>query len=475
MTNGATVKQHVINATKTTLRRFVGPAIARRRPRRVDLAHSRWGLEVGPKGHLARHGVDLVTLTETHGSPLVVVDGDALDRAASEATCAGTDGPSADIFYSYKTNPIPAVLAALHRCGIGAEVISPYELWLALRLGVPGNRIIYNGPAKSFDSLRVAVRCGVLAINANSSGDLALIRRAAQVEGMRANVGVRVAMPTMWRGQFGFNSESTDLLDAIRQSSDDPDLDLRAMHLHRGLSMRSADDFESYVREVLALCDTLRNATGFHPSILDLGGSLMCPTVAHLGTQEYRLNRALATDLLPPDPSTAVSVGGASRLATTIVTKHATAAGLPTPRIVLEPGRALTSSSQMLLSTVHDVKRDGAIPHVVLDAGVNVAEPTSSEYHQLFSVTSPTAAHETSYRVVGPICTPADVLYNHWRLPELEHGHVLAIMDTGAYFVPFSTSFSFPRPAIVIQRGKSIEVARDRETFEHMAALDHFP
>jgi diaminopimelate decarboxylase len=468
------VKQQVINAAKTTMR-FVGSAIARRRSRRVDLALSRWGLEVGLQGHLARHGVDLVTLTETYGSPLVLVDGDALDRAASEAMRTSADGPAADIFYSYKTNPVPAVLAALHQCGVGAEVISPYELWLALRLGVTGERIIYNGPAKSFESLRVAVRSGAAAINANSIGDLALIRRAARAEGARANVGLRVALPTMWQGQFGFNSESTDLLDAVRQASDDPDLDLRAIHLHRGLSMRTADDFESYVREVLAFCDTLRQATGFHPTILDLGGSLTCPTVSHLSTKEYRLNRALATDLIPPDPSTAVSVGEASRLAATIVAEHATAAGLPIPRVVLEPGRALTSSSQMLLATVHDVKRDGAIPHVVLDAGVNVAEPTSTEYHQLFSVTSPTAAHETSYRVVGPICTPADVLYNHWRLPEVEPGHVLAIMDTGAYFVPFSTSFSFPRPAIVIQRGQSIEVGRSRETFDHLVALDQLP
>src|SRR6267143_660866 len=53
------------------------------------------------------------------------------------------------ILYSYKTNCIPGILKPLHEAGIGAEVISPYELWLAEQLGVPGDMILYNGVDKS--------------------------------------------------------------------------------------------------------------------------------------------------------------------------------------------------------------------------------------------------------------------------------------------------------------------------------------
>ncbi|HEU4841392.1 MAG TPA: hypothetical protein VFT09_08120, partial [Ilumatobacteraceae bacterium] len=65
-----------------------------------------------------------------------------------------------------------------------------------------------------------------------------------------------------------------------------------------------------------------------------------------------------------------------------------------------------------------------------------------------------------------------DVLYNHWRLPPLAPGHVLAIMDAGAYFVPFSTTFSFPKPAIVLQDGDEVRTLRRRETFDDMTSLD---
>jgi diaminopimelate decarboxylase len=203
-----------------------------------------------------------------------------------------------------------------------------------------------------------------------------------------------------------------------------------------------------------------------------MGGSLACPTVAAIPRRQFRLNRAIGTDLLPPDPRDTLGLHEASHMAARVVTDHFGSRNLSIPRVVLEPGRALTGDAQLLLTTVVDVKDDGELRYAVLDAGINVAEPVSSEYHQLFSVSAPTAPSTTPYRVVGPICTPADVLYNNWRLPPLEPGHVLAIMDSGAYFVPFSTTFSFPRPAIVMQDGEDVVPCRRRESFDDMTAFD---
>ncbi len=165
-------------------------------------------------------------------------------------------------------------------------------------------------------------------------------------------------------------------------------------------------------------------------------------------------------------------MGETAVLAATMVEAHADAAGVPMPRVLLEPGRALTGDTQFLLTTVLDVKDEGGLAHAVLDAGINVAEPVPNEYHQLFSASAPSADATIHYRLAGPICTPADVLYNDWRLPRLEPGHVLAIMDSGAYFVPFSTTFSFPKPAIVIQDGDVVAEVRRREQFEDIVRLD---
>ena len=116
--------------------------------------------------------------------------------------------------------------------------------------------------------------------------------------------------------------------------------------------------------------------TGWQPGVLDLGGSLACPTSAPSRPRQFRLNRALGTDLLPPDPADCLRIADAAALAVDARrATHAAAAGLAVPRVVLEPGRALTGDTQFLLTTVVDVKDDGALAHAVLDAGINVAEP----------------------------------------------------------------------------------------------------
>jgi len=450
----------------------VGPAVARRQPTRVDLPHAHWGLSVGANGTLWSAGVDLDEVARTHGTPLHVVRADRLDANADAALTMAGASPGVDAFYSYKTNPVPAVLRRLHERGVGAEVISPYELWLALRLGVPPERIVYNGPAKSPASLVEAIDRGVLVINANSSSEAERIAAIAGRRHRSVNLGIRVNLPGTWGGQFGIAASSPQLVDAIERARRHEHVALRALHFHRGLTIRDGVALHGYLGAVLACCDDLRSRTGWHPELLDIGGSLACPTVSSIPHRQFRLNRALGADLLAPDPLATIGLADATRLAARRVEEHFASRGLTPPRLLLEPGRALTADTQLLLTTVLDVKDDGELPHVVLDAGINVAEPVPNEYHQLFSASAPAARPSTPYRLVGPICTPADVLYNHWRLPRLEPGHVLAIMDSGAYFVPFSTSFSFPRAAIAVQDGDRITIGRRHETFHDLVALD---
>jgi diaminopimelate decarboxylase len=463
-----------ISALKGAAKRRFGPVVAARRPQRVDLDPALWNLEVGPNGTLWRDGVDLDALARSHGTPLHVVDGLALDRNAHDATAPARKGLDVDVFFSYKTNPVPSVIARLHRGGIGAEVISEYELWLATKLDVPPERIIYNGPAKSPDSIRSAIQLGVSMINANSASELYAIADAAAGVGRPANVGVRASLGHPWGSQFGLGSDAAAFRQSVERGQSDEFVNLRALHVHRGNTIRDRDVMTTHVGAVLALCDELYAAFGWHPDVLDVGGSLACPTVAPIKRRELRLNVAIGADILPPDPDDCLSVGDAARLAVELVDAHYRRRRLRSPSLVLEPGRGLVGNTQMLLTSVVDVKRDEDVHYAVLDAGINVAEPVTSEYHQLLSVSAPTERAEQSYRLVGPICTSADTLYHSWRLPPLRPGDVLAIMDSGAYFVPFTTAFSFPRPAIVVQSGTTIETARRAESFDDLVALDDF-
>jgi diaminopimelate decarboxylase len=97
-----------------------------------------WDLELNGRGHLSVQGVDTLDLVSQLGSPLLVVNKRRLMKDAEELRKAFKRAPEGSkILYSYKPNCIPGILKPLHEAGIGAEVISPYELWLAEQLG-PG-------------------------------------------------------------------------------------------------------------------------------------------------------------------------------------------------------------------------------------------------------------------------------------------------------------------------------------------------
>ena len=155
--------------------------------------------------------------------------------------------------------------------------------------------------------------------------------------------------------------------------------------------------------------------------------------------------------------------------------QHFARSSRPHPRIVIEPGRSLTGETQFLLATVHALKQADDRTYAILDAGINIAEPTRSEYHQLLPVNRVGEPASRVYTVVGPICTPGDTLYPAVRLPELAVGDSLCIMDAGAYFVPFATSFSYPQPAIVAVDGPEAFLVRHAERFEGMASRDVLP
>jgi diaminopimelate decarboxylase len=135
----------------------------------------------------------------------------------------------------------------------------------------------------------------------------------------------------------------------------------------------------------------------------------------------------------------------------------------------------MTSDAQFLLASVVTTKRAAETTYAVLDAGINLAESVRSEYHQLLPVNRYGEPATRVHTIVGPICSPGDTLYQAIRLPELQPRDSLAVMDSGSYFVPFATSFSFPRPAILLINAGREQLLRRAEQFEDLVAYDQPP
>lgn len=434
------------------------------------LQPAEWGLDRDRAGTLTLDGMSLHALGTEFGLPLHIVNATRLRENATRFL-AVPPGASAgcEVFYSYKTNPVPGVLTALHAMGVGAEVTSPHELWLALRLGVPPRLIIVNGAGKSPEFVRAAVAAGVELLHVNHREEIALVANTAKALGRKVRVGVRVATGGSWSGQFGMPVAGGFAFAAFEEAMRSPHLDVVGLMAHRGGMIRTEDTLATFVQAVLAFADEVQQRLGVSFEVLDFGGSLGTPTVRPLMPWELRISGAVRHGLTPPDPREALGID--RYVATLVRMVEKRYHGRRRPRIFLEPGRAMTGDTQLLLGSVQTIKSVGDQVFALMDVGINLAESCRSEYHQIFP-TRATGSGSTVYTLAGPICTPADILCRAIGLPTLSPGDTLAFMDAGAYFVPFSTSFSFPRPGIVMVDHERATLLRRAETFEDLVSHD---
>lgn len=457
-----TFRGRLERAARAAGKRALGELVRHASPTRAELPLSTFGLERDDDGALAMAGVQLESLLARFGSPLFVVDVERLDSNARRFVSR-----RAEPFVSYKTNPVPGVLRMLHAQGLGAEAASPYELWLALQHVAPRS-ILFDGPAKTRDSIALAVGRGVL-LNLDDHTEIDKVADVAKSVGVRARVGLRVVPPGSFGGQFGEAIEGGRALAAFRAARARPELEVVGLHAHANGEIACAGDVERFVAPLLSFASVLRRELGLALEVLDFGGNLASPTVSHLSSRALRLATTFGVQPVARAPSSVLSIEGYLDAILARVDAHY--AGERAPRVFLEPGRALMSDAQMLLCRVISAREVDGVRVAVLDGGINVADAVRNELHQLYACRDDGRAR-VRHRIVGPSCTLGDLLYPAWSLPELRADDAVAIMDAGAYLVPYSTTFSFPRPAIVaVARGR-VEMLRRAERFDDLIARD---
>lgn len=434
------------------------------------LPPSLWGYDVAPDGVLTVQGLRVPELLARFGTPLYVVSAEWL-RSTYEDFIGPFRAhyPNSRLATSYKTNPVPAVVGELHKCGTDAEVISEFELWLAGRMGLPGERIIANGPGKTRGMLERAVSMGVKIINVDGFEEIELISAAAQRLGRTQPVGVRVTTSVGWSSQFGLPIATGDAFAAFERIKRTPGLTATGLHLHIGTGLKSVDTYLRAIREVLDFSAMLRERLGIELTCYDLGGGYGVPTVRGKEPWDDRM-LSLGYPAREPLPATCPTPMDYAKPIGALFNERTPAERRP--QIVLEPGRAITSSAQTLFLGVIATKQTFGVRRLILDGGKNITMPLGWETHKLLPVQRLTDPAELATCLYGPLCHPGDVVANHIPLPAMGVGDAIAIMDAGAYFVPNQMNFSNPRPSIVMVDGGEAHLVRQRESFEDVVRLD---
>lgn len=434
-----------------------------------------WGLDINAKGRLSVNGADAVELVERFGSPLLVVNQKKLLQDAQRALAAFKCAPiGSKILYSYKTNCISGILKELHGAGLGAEVISPYELWLAEKLGVPGEEIVYNGVDKTPESIRAALRMGILSINIDSADEVEKIHNIASELNTTARVGVRLGFSA--KSQFGLDVKSGEAMKVCEKiAALKGRLEFNCIHFNVTSNSRWASTHRYYADHAVEFMAEMKAKTGLVAQYLDIGGGFGVETTKNMSGREYGMYRLFGCLPAPPQPEDFQPIESFfNEIIEAIKTKCAKLE-LETPKIIIEPGRLITSKSEFLLTKVAAIKtkHDGT-HYAMTGAGrLSITFPCDFEYHAAFVANRPQARPERLYNVMGRVCTSADWMFKNRLLPRLDAGDVIAVMDAGAYFSSYSTNFAFQRPAIVMVSGTGATILRRQESFEHLVAMDN--
>jgi diaminopimelate decarboxylase len=406
-------------------------------------------------------GCDVRDLLARFGSPLFVVSESRL-RAEFDAFRGAFRAlyPSTEVAYSYKTNYLTGIRAVLHEQGAWAEVVSGLEYEMAERLGIPGTRIIFNGPHKPEADLRRAVKDGGW-INVDSFDELGQLEEAALAEGVVPRIGLRLTAKvteTPWE-KFGFSVEAGLAEEACRRAAASRAVKLAGLHVHLGTDLAEPEAFTELLKLVLPLMGRLERERGVTWEQLDLGGGI-----------PNRHRHARTRPGMTPEqvfPSFAEAIAGPLAAGVRRLRSR--------PRLVLEPGRAVVDHAVFLLTTVTAVKR---LPNggkaAVVDAGVHLL-PTA--YYSALDIApadaSPLSVEEVT--LFGPLCMQVDCLGAGLRLPPLRRGSHLVVRNCGAYTDSQSMQFIHGRPAVVLAGTGQADLLRAAETVDHFLARDVLP
>ena len=404
-------------------------------------------------GTMYAEGVSIEKLAQTVPTPFYLYSEENLRSQMRDFTLAAQKHLSSfQICFAVKSNANPAIIGIFASMGAGADIVSEGELLLALKAGVPAEKIVFSGVGKTKEALTLAVEKEIRQINLESVEEAEMLEEIAAFAGKKVKVGVRV----------------------------NPDVDA---HTHHKITTgKKENKFGIDWRKARALYQRLAKSEHLIPVGIDVHvGSQLLETqpFAEAFERAAEIVRSLREDGIV---LRTIDVGGGLGVAyqdsdhpcsaDAYMAVVADKLGGLNCEIIFEPGRFLVAPAGVLVSRVVRVKHTDSKEFLVFDAGMNdLIRPAIYEaYHNVKPVRE--GQNICKYDIVGPICESSDVFGKDRVLPEMKADDLVVLETAGAYGTSMGSTYNF-RPLcaeILVSQNRSA-VIRRRQTFEEMLSL----
>jgi diaminopimelate decarboxylase len=426
------------------------------------------GTRVERGGQLWLGDCRATALAEEYGTPLYI-----LDRACLQERCqlyrrlleAGYPG-QAHVAYASKAGLNLALAQLFAGQGLGLDVVSGGELFVARQAGFPADRICLHGNNKSQSELAMALDEGVGRIVVDNLHELDLLAGLAEARGRRVRIWLRLCpgidvhthvyrKTGLLDSKFGFSLETGAAEDALLRALERPALDVVGLHAHIGSQILDPEPFCETVAKLLDFAAAMRAGHGWELRELSPGGGWGLPHS-------------------PADPAPALE-DYLRRLGEAVVT-GCHRLGLPLPRLTVEPGRSIIGPAGVALYRVGARKEiPGVRTYVAIDGGMadNIRPALyGAEYTAMVANKADQPAGEL-VTIAGRYCESADILIRDIELPRLEAGDLLAVPMAGAYCLSLASNYNLAlRPAVVLLYQGRAHLIQRRENNHDLIARD---
>ena len=385
-------------------------------------------LGINDQGRLTVGGCDAVELCKEFGTPLYVMDENAIRhncQAFRESIEKYYDGKGRCLFAS-KAFTCLAMAKIIQQEGLGMDVVSGGELATAIRAGVDPKLLCFHGNNKTADELSYALEQGVGRIVVDNPDELGRLCRQARSLQKTADVLLRIKPGIdahthnfIRTGQidskFGFALENGEAMQAVRAVLREDCLRLRGVHCHIGSQIFEIDPFEHAAQVMLQFMARVRDEEGLVMEELNLGGGFGISYVTSDDAKPYEVFMQRVSSVIR---STCDDIG------------------LPVPFIMIEPGRSIAGPAGTTLYTVGGVKEIPKVRNYVSVDGGMTDNPRYALYQADYTVLIANRMNEPAdYKatIAGKCCESGDLLQENVMIPKPQPGDILAVCCTGAY------------------------------------------
>lgn len=424
--------------------------------------------KVNENGHLSIGGLDTVALAAQYGTPLYVMDENAI-RSNCRALKNSLDShynKNGLVLYASKAFCCKQIYRIIREEGLGTDVVSGGELYTALQAGFPAEKIYFHGNNKTPAELTMALESGVGYIVLDNLSELALLSSLARANGKTANVLFRVKpgidahthsfiMTGQIDSKFGFALETGEAMEAVKQALAAPAIHVSGIHCHIGSQIFDIEPFCRAAQVMMDFAVAVRDECGYTVEQLNLGGGF-------------------GIRYVPADDPKALE--SYMEAVSKVVYDCCEKSKFPVPFVCIEPGRSIVGDTGITLYTVGGVKTiPGHRTYVSIDGGMT-DNPRYALYGSSYEAIIANKAgkpKEFVATIAGRCCESGDLIQENTLMQTPSVGDIMAVLSTGAYNYSMASNYNrVPRLPVVMVKDGADTLAVRRETYEDLVRND---